>query len=459
MACTPSSVIVAAAILAASVGYAVASRSNRGTPLKEQWPWYRSGDELHSQFEELSTSCNGAQAQLSTLSRVNSGSAAGTEVDLDVLRVSRQGQGSQSKIRAMLVFGEHAREIITGEAALGLAKALCGGNSPANKALDSADFILVPNANPVSRKTVEKGYYCKRTNEDGVDLNRNWSEEHRDTSLPQGDEMYPGPNGFSEPETQLLQGLIDQERPDVYLSVHSGAYLLGTPYGYENRPPNDESAMEEVLKPISERYCQGNCPYGNLAKLIHYQNPGCDIDYVYDKLRTPYVFTWEIFVGEDFRERFVEEAHMMQEGPKSFLQKRVQNWRKRAAAKKGRLGVRGPEAEEEVGSCMDQFNPQSQEETEAVVQNWVGAFLDLASEVAAKKGGSTGAAAPAAPAAPGVAGADATLPNTASPMESGMVAGNATSNAASSAPQASAQDPQDIVGQMHALMADWKDDK
>jgi len=411
------------------------------------------------------------------MSRVNSGEAAGTEVDLDVIRVSRQGQASQPKVRAMLVFGEHAREIITGEAALGLAKALCGGSNPvANRALDAADFILVPNANPVSRRKVEQGYYCKRTNEDGVDLNRNWSEEHRDTSLPQGDEMYPGPNGFSEPETQLLQGLIDQERPDVYLSVHSGAYLLGTPYGYEDRPPSDEASMLEVLKPISEKYCGGNCPYGNLAKLIHYENPGCDIDYVYDKLHTPYVFTWEIFVGEDFRERFVEEAQMMHEGSKSFLQKRQQRWGKRNTGKnKNRLGVKGPEAQEEVSSCMDQFNPQSQEETEAVVHNWVGAFLDLATEVSAKKAGQAGAAAPsvpgmaaagatlantASPAEPGVGAAGATLANAALPAEPGVAAGDATlGNTASSAPPASgAEESKDnYVSQMRALVTDWKD--
>jgi len=392
------------------------------------------------------------------LSRVNSGEAAGTEVDLDVLRVSRQGQASQPKVRAMLIFGEHARELITGEAALGLAKALCGGSNPvANRALDAADFILVPNANPVSRKMVEKGYYCKRTNEDGVDLNRNWSEEHRDTSVPQGDEMYPGPNGFSEPETQLLQGLIDQERPDVYLSVHSGAYLLGTPYGFEDRPPTDEASMLEVLKPISEKYCGGNCPYGNLAKLIHYENPGCDIDYVYDRLRTPYVFTWEIFVGEDFRERFIDEAQMMHSGPKSFLQKRQQRWRKRNNGK-GRLGVRGPEAQEEVGSCMDQFNPQSQEETEAVVQNWVGAFLDLAIEVSAKKAGQAGGAAPTEP---GVAAAGAASANTAMPAEPGVVAGDATlaNTASSAAPASSGASPDNIVSQMRALVADWKDNK
>ena len=60
---------------------------------------------------------------------------------------------------------------------------------------------------------------------DNVDLNRNWGNDHRDKNVPLGDEMYPGPSGFSEPETRILRDLVSAERPDLFLSVHSGAYL------------------------------------------------------------------------------------------------------------------------------------------------------------------------------------------------------------------------------------------
>ena len=33
---------------------------------------------------------------------------------------------------------------------------------------------MVINVNPKSRMEVENGNYCLRTNENGVDLNRNW---------------------------------------------------------------------------------------------------------------------------------------------------------------------------------------------------------------------------------------------------------------------------------------------
>lgn len=280
----------------------------------------------------------------------------------------------------MLVFGEHSRELISPEVALGLARTLCGKG--AHKALEVADFVIVPNANPLGRLKVEEGYYCKRTNEDGVDLNRNWNKAGGPQSpTGPGDEMYGGPEGFSEPETQLIKELVDMERPDVYVSIHSGAYLLGMPYGYtQKRTPQDEAKMMQVLKPISERFCHGDCPYGNLAELIHYDSPGCDIDYVYDKLSTPYVFTWEIFVGESYREGFVEEARDRRGDESSaFLQ----------AGKKGGMNLKAasgersptPEAQQDASDCEDQFNPHSAQETATVIETWSGALLALCESV------------------------------------------------------------------------------
>mmetsp|Transcript_105742 Transcript_105742/g.341075 ORF Transcript_105742/g.341075 Transcript_105742/m.341075 type:complete len:432 (+) Transcript_105742:101-1396(+) len=381
-------------IVALSATTGLAERDNRGTPLKEQWPWYHSEEELRASFQDLAKACQGAELSISTLSRVNGAEAAGQEVQLDVLRVRRQG--AQPRVKGLFVFGEHAREVVTSEAALTLVQALCGqgqASQHASPVLDSAEFVLVPNANPLGRKLVERGYYCKRTNEDGVDLNRNWSEEDRDTSVPMGDEMYPGPNGFSEPETQLLKDLVDQEQPDIYLSVHSGAYLLGTPYGYDGNAlsASERADMMHVLGPISNKYCSGQCPYGNLAQLIHYQNPGCDIDYVYKTLHTPYVFTWEIYVGEPFRDRYIDEARMLQasrdqQGATSLAQRGRRRLRGQARAV-AELGMESPEAQEDIGSCMDQFNPQSEADTVSIVQNWAGAFLDLATAVSVRKGG------------------------------------------------------------------------
>jgi len=229
-----------------------------------------------------------------------------------------------------------------------------------------------------------------------VDLNRNFGDTHRiPEGTPVGDERYPGPSGFSEPESRILKALVDDIRPDIYVSVHAGAYLLGTPFGYSAQDvPDNEANMLEVLGPISQKYCGGECPYGNLAKLIHYDNPGCDIDYVAESAGTPYVFTWEIYVGEDFRDGYIEEARIQRGGSASdggddsklsLAQirgtRRAKKSRKAAASRR----LRTPEANEEVSSCLDQFNPQTQEETESVLSRWTGAYLELCEKVVAKQ--------------------------------------------------------------------------
>jgi len=440
-----SQVAAAAAVAVASCSFAEARAlkgsssaqsswgQHKGKPLKETLPWMHSQQELHDALQELVNDCGDADISMTQSSRINGADAAGETVTLDVLRI--KARDSKADTKAMLVFGEHAREIITGESALGLVRTLCGkgpGSERAKSVLQNAEFVIVPNANPLGRKQVEEGYYCKRTNEDRVDLNRNWSDEHRDTSLEKGDEMYPGSAGFSEPETQMLKEIVDGEKPNIYLSVHSGAYLLGMPYGFaadELPKKEDETAMMEVLKPISDHYCGGGCPYGNLAEMINYDNPGCDIDYVYESLGTPYVFTWEIYVGEDIRERYLAEAdmrrHKLEGGAASdkdgmgFLQKRRSLSNSRSAAQM-RLSSslesesEGPEDAEGIEGCLDQFNPKSQEETESVVYNWAGAFLELCESVHKRKANATGAA-PATPAASPDADASSLPASTAAP--------------------------------------------
>jgi len=410
-----SRMAAAAAVALFSTASATSLRSShdhlptQGKPLKEQLPWMKSADELRSEIEELSRNCGDNEITISQSTKMNTADAAGAEVTIDVVRIKAKNAKPTNK--AMFVFGEHARELITGEAALGLVKNLCGSGASAEHAkqtLQNTEFVLIPNANPLGRKQVEDGFYCKRTNEDKVDLNRNWSDEHRDTSLSPGDEMYPGTGGFSEPETQSLKDLVDSENPDIYLSVHSGAYLLGMPYGFNPSvmpKPEDETAMMEVLKPISDRYCDGGCPFGNLAEMINYQNPGCDIDYVYEKTKSPYVFTWEIYVGEDIRQRYLAEASERRENGvgsnnNAFLQKTKRGGNKNALSSRLDMEMTEPEDREGFEGCLEQFNPKTPSETETVVQTWSAAFLELCDEVTKKRNATATAAAAATTASP-----------------------------------------------------------
>jgi len=389
-------------------GIALAAQVVATQKLRDQYPWYRTGDEIHAELQDLSMNCQNAEFQLSTKSAVNGGENAGQQVEIDVVHISKKGSPGERK--AFFVFGEHARELISPETGLQFMKTLCGqGNGQqrelADRVLGSTSFVIMPNTNPLGRKRVEAGEYCKRTNEDGVDLNRNWGDQHRDSKRANtDDEMNPGSYGFSEPEAQVIRDAVTEEKPDIFLSVHSGAYFMGTPFGYtDQKEASNEGEMEDLLAPISDKYCAGGCPYGGLAEMIGYKSIGCDIDYVKEQLNVPYAFTWEIYIGPSARPNYIEKARahrenreMNDEAQQFFFGNGLNLVQTKVTTRKFRshAHLMTPESQENPTDCFEQFNPESQAETEEVAENWTGAFLTLCDSVAASKGKSSSASSP-----------------------------------------------------------------
>ncbi len=136
------------------------------------------------------------------------------------------------KINIFLLAGEHPRELISTEFILNYVKYLCMGNRDEKylNIINSFNFRIVLNANPISREKVENGEYCRRTNLNNVDINRNWDIHWiLETNDP---EEFPGNSPFSEMETKFLKSIVGDFKPKLFLSVHSGAFGLFMPYAY-----------------------------------------------------------------------------------------------------------------------------------------------------------------------------------------------------------------------------------
>lgn len=365
---------------------ATTSQTARYPPLKQMMSWYHTTDEMHDQLEALARKCD--LARLDLMSREVE-ATTGEPRSLDVVRVRPMDSSARAMqpLKAMFVFGVHARELISAESAMHFLRTLCGQGPSAAEAQSllqrGAELLVVPNANPVGRRRVESGHdYCKRTNEHGVDLNRNWGDSHRDTTKTLGDENYAGPAGFSEPETVLLRKLVEEERPDLYVSVHSGAYLLGAPFGFSSTPGfSGAEVAQEVLRPISEQFCNGECPYGPLAEVIGYNSMGCDIDFLAEQLHTPFAFTWEIYTGEDIKAEYVAKAHQMHQSATDlgFVQKR-----RRTMLRRGRRATASAARHRGARECLDQFTPLDEDSTRQVLDNWSGAYVAVCADVASR---------------------------------------------------------------------------
>lgn len=374
------------------------------TPLKQRLPFYHSSDELRSAFQDAALACKTASVT------IESRHSQDSDVSLDVAFVRGSGAGdagTHQKQKALLFFGEHARELVSSESALHFLKSICGlGSVPeekVRKTLASTEFVIVPNANPLGRKLVDSGNFCKRTNENGVDLNRNWGTAHRgndplvaaaangvaDNDDSDGaQEENPGPTGFSEPETQVLRDLARDISPRLFLSIHSGAYLLGMPFGYsDSERPEHADEMVNMLSGISSRYCSGQCPYGALAQTIGYRSAGCSIDYFVEELKVPFAFTWEIYTDSTHTKKFADEAQDDKDAGRKgstgrgFWDHLTPNFKKmEAEASSAPQSGPNPDVDE---ACMSRFNPMTEGALDSVLDTWSKAYLDVADQVAA----------------------------------------------------------------------------
>lgn len=316
----------------------------------------------------------------------------GNHVDLDVIHVNRGDAAGTAK--AMLVFGEHPREVITTESGLHLVRELCRKGSRARRSLDRVAYVIVLNANPEGRQRVDQGLVCYRGNGHGVDLNRNWGNAHRDNEdVDRESEEYNGKSGFSEPETRALRDLVLAERPDLWLSIHSGAYLLGTPWGYtSHRKSKNSEVMVELLRPISEKFCEGRCPVGSLADQIGYESHGCNIDWVSEHGNVPYVSLWEIYVDDTYRDAYKAKAKRQGLHTRAHAARHKTSAVTLAEARAHGVAA-GEEAEDWRGGAgkeyecwAAQFNPQTKEQTQAVIDKWTPAYIQLAEGVADRRG-------------------------------------------------------------------------
>lgn len=237
---------------------------------------------------------------------------------------------------ALLVFGEHGRELISAQVGLRLLTLLCpipadavgeaaaaaaklaAASSPVAAAetaslvaeLARTELILLPLAVPEGRVAVERGHSCARLNARGVDVNRNfgyaWGGTDA-TSLPP--EECPGPAPFSEVHPRRVAALVTATRPDAYVSVHAGDAALLTPWdcgcgpvpgasAAEDARLADDRARKKVLNRAVNELRSAHCPTcaaGTAVGLFGYNAYGTGGDWVWAVSGARWVLTWEVY--------------------------------------------------------------------------------------------------------------------------------------------------------------------
>jgi len=369
-----------AGVFSVSQPSATGARSNSSTQeLKRLYPWYHTSDELIAEARSLAAGCGGALS-------LTTAKEDGVEIDVATVRKP----GSHPVNRVFILFGEHSRELIGPESGLHFLRVLCGaaeGDSAKSAAetLEDSEFQLVLNGNPLSRKLVEGGSWCTRANPNGVDLNRNWSEKWRSSSAG-------GAEPFSEPETRIFKRLVVAYEPTTFLSVHSGTRGLYMPWAFDmtHLATRNRQSMLRILRNLDKDHCQ--CPYGAAGKEVGYSCPGTSLDWVYDELKTPYAFAWEIHAAPDrdkslsdwWQDKLKSGGDSLLEqgehlGHPFFLDLFQQHASDFVNTRSSDMATKASSQE----ACFSIFNPDTLEKYIAEITNWAGAYLDMANLIVA----------------------------------------------------------------------------
>jgi len=340
------------------------------------WPFYHTLDDTLGFFDA-------AAARYPGLVQYTQAKDERTGEKLPLVTITDFAVDEDKKETVLLVFAEHAREIITTEISLWLTKVLVGEVEdfetwPATVAMHAENavrgvgpedggtaqwtghllqhivFKLFPVVNLEGRKRVENGEFCLRKKVNGVDLNRNYPvafQKERPNS-----EDFGGPFAFSEPESRVIRSEVNERdsKPRVYVSVHSGEWALYYPWDSKMHRgemlPNTTEALVDNLN----IHCK--CMNGPAGKVAGYLALGSSMDYMYDMAHVTYPLTVEVY-GPNGLGTFAAGGHPrhLQQVMGGLRPRRVSSLR-----------------------CLTEYNPPTEELYQDTVARWVGSFLAMA---------------------------------------------------------------------------------
>ena len=131
---------------------------------------------------------------------------------------------------------------------------------------------------------------------DGVDLNRNFPTGFQDPKKSVCSDTYPGPEPFSEPETQAIRDAFQKDEPWLYFSVHGNGNAWMYPYAYSYKQANswksNKDVVDEVKRKIHDKF-SADYRHGQ-ASAIYGTTRGTMFDWVYEKLHVKRSFVLEL---------------------------------------------------------------------------------------------------------------------------------------------------------------------
>ncbi|MCB1178959.1 MAG: peptidase M14 [Leptospiraceae bacterium] len=223
--------------------------------------------------------------------------------DIPAIRISVNNL-DESKASILFNCAHHANELVGTEHCYDIIYTLLNESEKFTKVLENVNVWVVPIVNPDGsylfwyKSTImgrKNGFLFPEQNPDyygrGVDLNRNypfkWNSGHPTASSAKREHpFYRGVSPGSEPETQAMMGLVENERFVMSMSFHTFATRVLFPYTIEDTT----NPQPDFAKELTERIVKYAVSYSPTRKYEAVKNiypvDGTDQDYFYFKYGT-----------------------------------------------------------------------------------------------------------------------------------------------------------------------------
>lgn len=260
-------------------------------------------------YRELASELKSLAASYPTLARLYLPGQSLENRNIYALKISDNPGLSEDEPGIALLGGHHAREWISVEVPLLIGRYLLENYSREDRVralVNSAEVWIIPMVNPDGLEYSILNYRLwrknRRLNQDGsygVDLNRNYSYEwaHDDigSSPEPSSAVFRGTGPLSEPETEAIRKLFQNQRISAAISYHSFSQLILYPWGYLDQPTEDEALLQSLAQDMAGLISQVNgrvYQTGRAAASLYLTN-GDFADWAYGLFRIP-AFTIEL---------------------------------------------------------------------------------------------------------------------------------------------------------------------
>lgn len=228
-------------------------------------------DSVYHNYEELTTELTKLANENPTLVTMTSAGKSTEGRDIWAMRLGADQSHASEKPAVIFMGGHHAREHLSVEMPLMLAKHLVAqynaGNERIVALMNSRDIHIIPVVNPDGKSyDIQDGNYkvwrknrSKNANGTfGTDLNRNYGFKWGTggSSTNPNNDTYMGTKPFSEPETQAVKKYVEaHDNITILLSFHTYSQLILYPWGHKYdsiETGNDLKVHETMAKKMAE---------------------------------------------------------------------------------------------------------------------------------------------------------------------------------------------------------------